>query len=79
MPAPQDPLASLMSQMATGMGPLDQNMKSMAQMPIKLLSDGLEFANTLAPHNVLANLAKGAGTFSAVLPTSEINRMNIFG
>lgn len=79
MPAPQDPFASLMSQMATGMGPLDQNIKSMAQMPIKLLSDGLEVANTLAPHNVLATLAKGAGTFSAVLPTNELNNMNIFG
>lgn len=78
MPAIQDPLASLMTQMAAGMGPMDTNVKSMAQMPIKLLSDGLEFANTLAPHNVLANLVKGAGTFSATMPTPELQRMNIF-
>jgi hypothetical protein len=68
-----------MSQMATGLGPLNTNFGAMAQMPIKLLSDGLEFVNTLAPHNVLASLAKGSGTFSAIMPTSQLNKMNIFG
>lgn len=79
MPAIQDPLASLMAQMATGVGPMDKNFQSMAQMPIKLLSDGLEFMNTLAPHNVLATFAKGSGTFSAVMPTAQLQKMNIFG
>jgi hypothetical protein len=68
-----------MTQMAAGIGPMDKNFQSMAQMPVKLLSDGLEFVNTLAPHNVLAAFAKGSGTFSAVMPTSQLQKMNIFG
>jgi len=79
MPAPQDPLAMLMSQMASGLGPLNQTFASMGQMMIKGMSDGIGALDQIAPHNVLASLTKGAGTFSAKMTTGEIDRMNIFG
>jgi|APFre7841882590_1041340.scaffolds.fasta_scaffold66226_3 hypothetical protein len=62
-----DPLADLIGQ-------LNQNMNVMSQQFIK----GMDVLNTVAPHNVLASLFKGAGTFSAAMTTSEIDRRNIF-
>ena len=63
-----DPLADLIGQ-------LNKNMTVMGQQFIK----GMDALNTMAPHNVLANLFRGAGTFSATMTTSELDRRNIFG
>jgi len=39
---------------------------------------GIKTLNEMAPHNVLGQMNKGAGQFSAKMTTDELNQRNIY-
>jgi hypothetical protein len=75
---PEDPLAALMSQVASQMTVLNQNFLSMGENMLRGLNSGVDGLMAFAPHTVLANLTKGSGYFNAKTPTETLQRQNIF-
>jgi hypothetical protein len=74
-----DPLSLMNAQFGTAFAALNQQLTDLGANFTRACTQTFATMNAAAPHNVLASMGGGAGTFSAKIPTSTLNRQNIFG
>ena len=74
MAGPEDLGTQLNGQMAL----LTNQINTISMNFNKSITEGLNTANAMAPHNVLGSMFKGSGQFTAKTPTQKLQSSNIF-
>lgn len=74
-----DPLSMLATQMNTAFSDIGRGLNQVNAEFAGQLSQVSATLNQMAPHNVIAQMGQGSGTFSGKMSTQDLDQRNIFG